>query len=122
MFGGSMWEWNEQRQQFYLHQFVKEQPDLNYENRKVHNEMLAVFKFWLDHGVDGFRVDAVPHIFEDQRFLDEPVNPDREPAAKPDEHRYYLHPYTYNLPGVLDFLADVRQLLDIYSDADGIVR
>lgn len=54
-----MWQWNEKRQQFYLHQFVAEQPDLNFENRDVWIEILSAVKFWLDHGVDGFRVDAV---------------------------------------------------------------
>jgi glycosidase len=121
-FAGSSWEWNEQRQQFYLHQFVIEQPDLNFENIDVRNEVLAVFKFWLDAGVDGFRVDAVPMIYEDQRFLDEPEDPNRDPEAKPDEYKYWNHIYTYNLPQVTEFLADVRQLLDVYTKSDGRVR
>ena len=88
----------------------------------VRNDVLAIIKFWLDLGVDGFRVDAVPFIYEDQRFLDEPVNPDRDPAAKPDEYRYYLHPYSYNQPKTLEFLADMRRLLDVYSTSDGQIR
>jgi alpha-glucosidase len=122
VFGGSAWTWNAQRQQFYLHQFTVEQPDLNFENIDVRNEMLAMIKFWLDTGVEGFRVDAVPHIYEDQQFLDEPENPNRDPASRPDEHRYYDHIYTFNLPGVLVFLAKIRQLLDIYTKADGKLR
>ncbi|ODM91568.1 Maltase 1 [Orchesella cincta] len=122
VFAGSMWEWNEQRQQFYLHQFVKEQPDLNYENRQVWNEILAATKFWLDMGVDGFRVDAVPHIFENQTFLDEPFNPWGNPDAKEDEYGSYDHIYTNNLPQVLDFLAEMRMLLDVYTASDGVVR
>lgn len=55
----SAWEWNSERQQFYLHQFVKEQPDLNYRNPLVQQEMEDVLRFWLDLGVDGFRQDAV---------------------------------------------------------------
>jgi alpha-glucosidase len=121
VFSGSAWQWNEQRQQFYLHQFAIEQPDLNFENIDVRNDMLAVIKFWLDTGVYGFRMDAVPHMFEDQRFLDEPPNPSCT-GCLPDEHRYYDHIYTISLPGVLDFLADVRQLLDIYTKSDGLVR
>lgn len=54
-----MWEWNEEREQFYLHAFVKEQPDLNFENREVWMEIFSATKFWLDMGVEGFRVDAV---------------------------------------------------------------
>ncbi|CAL8149196.1 unnamed protein product [Orchesella dallaii] len=122
VFAGSMWEWNEVREQFYLHQFVKEQPDLNYENRQVWNEILAATKFWLDMGVDGFRVDAVPHIFEDQRFLDEPFNPWGNPDAQEDEYGSYDHIYTNNLPQVLDFLAEMRMLLDVYTASDGIIR
>jgi len=73
-------------------------------------------------GVDGFRVDAVPHLYEDQRFLDEPENSNRDPDARPDEYRYWNHLYTYNLPPVLDYLADMRQLLDVYTATDGILR
>ncbi|XP_021952619.1 alpha-glucosidase isoform X1 [Folsomia candida] len=119
VFGGSMWTWNDIRQQFYLHQFVAKQPDLNYENPKVLTEILAAIKFWLDMGVDGFRVDAVPHMFEDQRYLDEPADPNAPEGSLPDEYRYYLHPYTYNLPKVLDALAEIRQLIDIYTAFDG---
>lgn len=117
-----MWEWNDQRQQFYLHQFVKEQPDLNFENIRIRNEILAVVKFWLDLGVDGFRIDAVQTLYEDQRYPDEPRNPDAPEDARPDEWRYYSHIYTNNLPGVTEYLADVRQLLDIYSSSDGELR
>lgn len=117
-----MWEWNEKRQQFYLHQFVAKQPDLNYENPRVMLEILAAVKFWLDMGVDGFRVDAVPHMFEDPDFRDEPEDPDRPPEALPDEYRYWLHPFTYNLPKVLDSLAEIRKLIDIYTIQDGKER
>jgi len=122
VFGGSSWTWNENRQQFYLHQFVAGQPDLNFENPKLMEELLDAMKFWLDLGVDGFRVDAVPHMFEDQRFLDEPENPDRDPSTTPAEYSYWSHPYTYNLPQVLDALAEFRKLLDIYTLVDGRQR
>jgi alpha-glucosidase len=114
-----MWEWNESRKQFYLHQFVAGQPDLNYENRAVINEMLAATKFWLEMGVDGFRFDAVPHMFEVPELTDEPENPDRPSDALPDEYRYWSHPYTYDLPAVRDTLAQFRQIIDIYSALDG---
>jgi alpha-glucosidase len=76
----------------------------------------------MENGVDGFRVDAVPYLFEDQRFLDEPENPDRPPEALPDEYRYWLHPYSYNLPAVLDSLAQLRQTIEIYSIPDSKQR
>lgn len=117
-----MWEWNEKRQQFYLHQFVAGQPDLNYENPQVLKEMLAVVKFWLDMGVDGFRMDTVPSMFEDQRFMDEPENPDHAPECIPFDSCYWNHIYTYNLAPTLDALAEYRKLLDIYSLSDGRER
>ena len=76
MFRGSAWEYNKERGQFYLHQFVAGQPDLNYRNPLVVQEMLNVLSFWLDLGVDGFRMDAVAHIWEDGEFKDEPVSYD----------------------------------------------
>lgn len=59
VFAGSAWEWNKDREQFYLHQFVKEQPDLNFRNERVREEMKNVLKFWTNKGIDGFRVDAM---------------------------------------------------------------
>jgi glycosidase len=122
VFGGSTWEWNEERQQFYYHAFVAGQPDLNYENPKVLTEILAAAWFWMEKGVDGFRVDAPPWMFEDQSFLDQPPDPDRPLEALPDEFRYWLHPYTYNLPAVLDALAELRKTMDRFSLSDGKER
>lgn len=84
--------------------------------------MLAAMKFWLDMGVDGFRMDTVPSMFEDQRFLDEPVDPDRPEDSIPFDYAYWKHIYTYNLPATLDALAEYRKLLDIYTLSDGIER
>ncbi len=64
VFGGSAWTWDDQRKQYYFHQFTKEQPDLNFRNQDVQQEMLKILKFWLDKGVDGFRVDAIRHMVE----------------------------------------------------------
>uniref|UniRef100_T1GHW6 alpha-glucosidase n=1 Tax=Megaselia scalaris TaxID=36166 RepID=T1GHW6_MEGSC len=60
----SAWEWNDQRQQFYLHQFGTFQPDLNYRNPAVHDAMNKVMRFWLDKGIGGFRIDALPFMYE----------------------------------------------------------
>lgn len=76
----------------------------------------------MEQGVDGFRVDAPPWMFEDQSFLDQPPDPDRPPEALPDEFRYWLHPYTYNLPAVLDALAKLRQTMERFSLSDGKER
>ncbi len=69
MFGGSAWQWSEKRGEFYLHQFYKEQPDMNLRNPAVKEELKSVLRFWLDLGVDGFRIDAVPHFFEGKNSL-----------------------------------------------------
>ncbi|KAL1245784.1 Maltase [Trichinella spiralis] len=73
VFGGSAWTWCAERKQFYLHQFLKEQPDLNYRNADVKSEMEQVLQFWLEFGVDGFRVDAVIYLVEDKEFRDNPL-------------------------------------------------
>ena len=75
VFRFSAWKWVEERQQFYYHAFTVEQPDLNYRNPLVVEEMKNVLRFWVaDQGCDGFRMDAVPFLYEDERFLDEPLS------------------------------------------------
>ena len=89
VFYGSAWTWNEQRQQFYFHQFTKEQPDLNFRNPFVVEEMNEIIRFWLARGVAGFRVDAVNHLFENADLADEP-----ETGTDNDMNSYgYLHHY-----------------------------
>ncbi|XP_054707483.1 maltase A3-like [Uloborus diversus] len=117
VFDYSAWTWNEKRQQFYLHQFLPEQPDLNFRNRKVREEMKKVLVFWLEKGVDGFRVDAVSHIFEDEQLRDEPVAEDS--GAKKDEYRYLDHIYTKGMKENLDILIEWRQLLEEYALVTG---
>lgn len=72
VFGGSAWEYDDTRKQFYLHQFKKQQPDLNLTNEDVIKELKNVLEFWIKKGVDGFRVDAVQFFLEDEKFQDEP--------------------------------------------------
>ncbi|CAL1264321.1 unnamed protein product [Larinioides sclopetarius] len=113
VFGGSAWTWNEQRKQFYYHQFLPEQPDLNYRNPAVRREMEKVLKFWLDKGVDGFRIDAASHIFEDERLLDEPRA--KQTKATMDEYGYLNHMYTKGMPETYELLKEWRHILDDYS-------
>lgn len=94
VFSGSAWTWNEQRQQYYLHQFTKEQPDLNFRNPKVSAEMKKVLKFWLELGAAGFRVDAINHLFEVEDFRDEPLNDD---DTNPNSYGYTHKHYTKDL-------------------------
>ncbi|XP_055913317.1 maltase A2-like [Eupeodes corollae] len=120
IFNGSMWEWNEKRQQFYLHQFYKEQPDFNFRNPKVHTAMLEVLKFWLDLGVDGFRIDAVPHmyekVFENGTFPDEPLSGGTNDSTN---HNYLRHIYSQNQYETVELLYEWREFLDNYKKQNG---
>lgn len=111
-FGGPAWTWRDERQAYYLHQFAPEQPDLNYENENVVNSMKDVMRFWLDKGVDGFRVDAVPHLCEDLRFLDEPLtgNPN------PNDYGYTEKIYTKDQQHTYDIVRGWREVLNEYPE------
>src|SRR5690606_17305771 len=75
-FGGSAWTWDETTGQYYLRAFLPQQPDLNWRNPEVKAAMMDVMRFWLDRGVDGFRIDVLWHIVKSEGFSDNPVNPD----------------------------------------------
>lgn len=94
VFSHSAWTWNDERQQYYLHQFTPEQPDLNYREPRVVQAMKDVLTFWLDQGADGFRVDAVNHLFEDPAMRDEPLSGDTD---DPTDNAYLTHIYTKDL-------------------------
>ncbi|XP_012283498.1 maltase 1 [Orussus abietinus] len=117
VFWGSAWEWNQERGQYYFHQFAVGQPDLNYRSKALDQEMKNVLKFWLDRGVEGFRIDAINHMFEDPRFLDEPRS--FLPGVKPNEYEYLDHIYTRNLNETYDVLKSWRNLLDQHSKLHG---
>src|SRR4051812_47584551 len=73
-FGGSAWQYDERTSQYYYHAFLAGQPDLNWRNRRVVEAMLGVLRFWLERGVDGFRVDVLWHLVKDPKFPDNPPN------------------------------------------------
>jgi alpha-glucosidase len=75
VFGGPAWTWDEATGQYYLHKFLKEQPDLNWRNPEVQAAMFDVLRFWLDRGVDGFRIDVAHYIMKDPQFRDNPTKP-----------------------------------------------
>lgn len=112
VFYGSAWQWHEGREQFYLHQFTKEQPDLNFRNPKVVQAMDNVLLFWLNKGVAGFRIDAVNHLFEDEALQDEPLS---AKTQDPLSYDYTRHIYTRDLPEVLQMVQHWRKLLDDFS-------
>ncbi|CAD7012686.1 maltase A2-like [Ceratitis capitata] len=118
VFQGSAWTWVEERQQYYLHQFLAKQPDFNYRNPKVRQTMLDVMKFWLDRGVDAFRIDAAPYfvekMFDNGTFPDEPVF---DPSISPDPSDFRL--YTMNQPENAELLYEWRSFLDEYQSVHG---
>jgi alpha-glucosidase len=110
VFGNSSWEWNDEREQYYFHQFVAGQPDLNYRNAELREEMKNVLTFWMDRGVEGFRIDAINHMYEDVGFLDEP--PSNIPGLPPDDYDTLDHIYTKNQPETYEVLKTWRELMD----------
>ncbi len=115
VFGGPAWEWDERTGQFYYHAFLKEQPDLNWRNPEVRAAMDDVLQFWLDRGVDGFRVDVMWHLIKDDRLRDNPPDPDWTPD-RPGSSFRLLATYTTDRPETMDIVADMRAVLDEYGD------
>ncbi|XP_063047860.1 amino acid transporter heavy chain SLC3A1 [Engraulis encrasicolus] len=122
VFGNSSWTYEPQRGQCYLHQFLKEQPDLNFRNPDVRREMKDIIRFWLDKGVDGFRMDAVKHMLEAPHLRNEPqVDPTQPPELVDTEFELH-HDYTYTQVGLHDILREWRTELDTYSREAGRYR
>ena len=118
IFSGSAWAWCEERQQYYLHTFAPQQPDLNWENPDVRRALIDIANFWADKGVGGFRIDAITYIKKPAEFVDGP--------ADGEDGMYAVHAATANTPGILDFLhefkAGVRDGRDIFlvAEANGV--
>ncbi|KAJ4949592.1 hypothetical protein JOQ06_021102 [Pogonophryne albipinna] len=122
IFGNSSWTYDDLRGQCYLHQFLKEQPDLNFRNPHVRQEIIDIIHFWLGKGVDGFRMDAVKHILEAEHLRNEPqVDPKQPPEDVTTEWELY-HDYTTSQLGLHDMLREWRAEMDIYSREPGRYR
>jgi alpha-glucosidase len=113
-FGGSAWQWDAQTAQYYYHAFLKEQPDLNWRNPAVVEAMHEVLRFWLRRGVDGFRVDVLWLLIKDDRWRDNPPNPQYTPAMQPFHSQLPL--YTSDRPEVLDIVRGMRRIIDEFDD------
>jgi alpha-glucosidase len=111
-FGGSAWTRDDATGDYYLHSFLKQQPDLNWRNPAVVAAMLDALRFWLDRGVDGFRMDVLWVLIKDDQFRDNPVNP----AWKPGDplHDQFIDRYTADRPEVQELVARMRGVLDGY--------
>ena len=118
IFGGSAWTWDSRRMQYYLHNFLVSQPDLNFHNPDVQAAVLADMKFWLDRGVDGFRLDTVNFYFHSLGLESNPVvrpedfNASTAPAVNP--YNFQEHLYDKSRPENLEFLKRLRALIDQY--------
>ncbi|RVT90414.1 alpha-amylase family glycosyl hydrolase [Sphingomonas crocodyli] len=113
-FGGSAWEWDDLTGQYFLHAFLKEQPDLNWRNPQLREAMFDVMRFWFNRGVDGFRIDVLWHIVKHQDFPDNPLNP----AWTPDrtERDKVLQLYSTDQPEAHAIAAEMRRLADTYRE------
>jgi alpha-glucosidase len=112
-FGGSGWEWCEARQQFYYHSFLVSQPDLNWRNRQVRDAMGEVMRFWLDRGVDGFRVDASAVLIKDHLLRDNPKNPKADASTPPPEAD--IPRFTDDRPEAMLCIEHMRRVIDKYD-------
>ncbi len=110
---GSAWNWDEATGQYYLAQFIKDEPDLNWRNPEVVSAMIDVLKFWLDKGVDGFRMDMLPHLFEHPDFPDNPVLPDDHPFKAIGQNLEQV--YTVDQPETHAVVRKFRKLFDSYD-------
>jgi alpha-glucosidase len=113
-FGGSAWEFDATTGQYFYHAFLKQQPDLNWRNPDVRAAMFDALRFWLDRGVDGFRVDVLWLLIKDDQFRDNPPNPAWQ-AHQPGIERL-LQLYTADRPEILDIVGEMRAVLDAYPD------
>jgi alpha-glucosidase len=118
IFGGVAWHWEPRRRQYYLHNFLASQPDLNFHNEDVRQATLDNLRFWLDRGVDGFRLDAINFCFHDRDLRDNPAKPEALRVGRgfsPDNpYAFQYHWYNNTQPENLAFLEDLRRLIDGY--------
>ena len=121
IFGGSAWEWEPRRGQYYLHNFLAAQPDLNFHHPEVPDAVLDNLRFWLERGVDGFRLDSINFCFHDRLLRDNPPKPAHERIGRgfsvDSPYAYQRHDFNNTQPENLAFLERLRQLLDRYPHA-----
>ncbi|OBT11363.1 alpha-glucosidase [Shewanella sp. UCD-FRSSP16_17] len=121
IFGGCAWEWEPRRQQYYLHNFLKSQPDLNFHNTEVRKAVLDNVEFWLKKGVDGFRLDAITFCYHDEQLRDNPAKPKDQRQGRgfseDNPYAYQYHYYNNTRPQTVGFIEDLRALINKYPGA-----
>lgn len=117
IFGGSAWEWDTRRRQYYMHNFLTAQPDLNFHSLEVQDAVLNVARFWLERGVDGFRLDTLNYYFHDQELRSNPAATVSGANTVPDVNPYgrQKHDYDKTQPENIVFLKRLRLLLDEFG-------
>jgi alpha-glucosidase len=113
-FGGSAWQFDAQTGQYYFHSFDVKQPDVNWHHQDLRQAMYAVMRFWLDRGVDGFRVDSLWLLLKDEQFRDNPMNPDWKPGD-PLYARQQAR-YTEDQPGIHEIVREMRSVVEQYAE------
>lgn len=120
LFGGSAWQWEPRRGQYYLHNFLASQPDLNFHRSEVRAATLYNVRFWLDKGVDGMRLDAINFCFHDRQLRDNPPKPSEQRVGRgfspANPYAFQYHYYNNTQPENLAFLGELRALMDGYPD------
>jgi alpha-glucosidase len=120
LFGGVAWQWEPRRGQYYLHNFLTSQPDLNFHHPDVQRAVLDNVKFWLDKGVDGLRLDAINFCFHDRQLRDNPPKPEDQRVGRgfsaDNPYAFQYHYYNNTQPENLPFLEQLRALMDRYPD------
>ncbi|MBG9993992.1 alpha-glucosidase [Pseudoalteromonas sp. NZS127_1] len=118
IFGGGAWQWEPRRGQYYLHNFLTEQPDLNFHNPDVRQAVLDNVEFWLKKGVDGFRLDAINFCYHDAQLRDNPAKPkDKRQGrgfSEDNPYAFQYHYYNNTQPENIEFMQDIRTLLNKY--------
>ncbi len=114
-FGGPAWEWDQKTQQYYLHSFLVDQPDLNWRNAEVEARMHDVLRFWMKRGVDGFRIDVMDRVIKDPDLRDNPPEPDRR-WVRFGQAFLQRHVYDQNWPEVIDAVREIRNVVDEFPE------
>jgi alpha-glucosidase len=115
VFGGPAWTWDARRGQYYMHQFLAQQPQLHLHNPQVQQAVFDIIRFWLDRGVDGFRIDAINHAMHDPLLRDNPPAPD-DGRTRTRPFDFQIRKYNQSHPDIPLFLEKVRQVFDGYPD------
>ncbi|MBA3669213.1 MAG: DUF3459 domain-containing protein [Sphingomonas sp.] len=113
VFGGPAWTWDARRGQYYLHNFLAQQPDLNLHNPEVQNAILRVARFWLDRDVDGFRIDAINFAMHDPQLRDNPPAKHGHKRNRPFDFQQHL--YNQSHPDIVKLIGQIRSVADVYG-------